>query len=179
MIIRTDYKKALIREIIIIALILAVFLVFFFLLRANIENESKTIGTLQEQRSLLIESTQGLSILKGQWDEARLYRDEVALLIPQRDDLVMFNNKLTELAAGDNVSFSFSFGNEDPGGSNGLGLIAFSATAEGNVEQLLSFLENLEDQFFSIRIDTLDVRDQERSDTLRLTMGGYVYFKKT
>lgn len=176
MIIRTDYKKALTRELIILGVVIAIFVTFFVLFRANINKEAESIANLQSQRSLLIQSTEGLSILKKQWDEARLYKDDVFLLVPSRDDLVTYNNRLKELAASDDVVFTFSFGNEEPG-TGSLDLIAFSATAEGRPGQLISFMEHLEEQFFSIRIDSLDMRNQERSDAMRLSFNGYVYFK--
>ncbi|GEM_PF-4406478 len=177
MIIRTDYKKALTRELIILGVVIIIFVTFFILFRANINKEAESIATLQSQRSLLIQSTEGLSILKKQWDQARLYKDDVFLLVPSKDDLVEYNNRLKEVAAGDDVVFTFSFGNEEPGAGGGLNLIAFSATAEGRPSQLISFMKHLEEQFFSIRIDSLDMRNQERSDVMRLSFNGYVYFK--
>ena len=158
----SEFKKDLLKNLGITLVILVVFVIFWILFRLNI---------------LLSQSSENLSLLIQDWEVAKNYRDQVSLLVPDKDDLVSLNKDFQIIAQKSGVNLNFSFGSESsPSTSRGLGMIGFSATVDGNESSLFAFFKEIEKSYYSMKINSLDITNTDGKGGLRMLLSGQIFF---
>ena len=173
---KSDFKKSLYLNIGVILGVIAVFVLFFILLQLNIEKQISLITDIRTKESSATQSAENLSVLVKEWATAKNYSQRVSLLVPLKDDLVSLKTDINDIARQSNVSLSFNFGSDTPPvGAGSLGAIAFSATVDGSSDGILSFLNNIESKYYSLRIDVLELNALSGS-LVRLTMTGQISY---
>lgn len=172
------FQKQLTVQAIIAGVAVVLFAVFFLLLRANIQHQGDIIESLKERRVTLSSASENLSLLLKDWDQAKLYRDDVNNLVPDKDSLVALSRDFQSLASSRDVSLTFSFGKEqNPSGAGSLGSIEFTSTLTGSANNVLAFLEAVEQEYYSMRIDNLDFsRNTGSGGDTKVFMKGIIFF---
>lgn len=172
----SDFKKNLYTNIGAIVAIVAVFVLFSILLRLNINHQISVINDIKTKRGFVSDSSSNLSLLVKQWNFVKDYVQQVSSLVPSKDSLVTFSKDINAIAQKKGVSLTFNFGTESGAATSGtLGSISFSATADGSANNLLAFLQDVENKYYSLKINVLEMSKQ--SDIIsRLSIGGQVFY---
>lgn len=174
----SDYKKNLFINIGIILAAIAVFVSFFILLRLNILHQVEIINDIKSKRAFVSESAENLSSLIKDWAIVKNYSQRVSLLVPSKDDLVTLSKDMNAIARQDNVSLSFSFGAEsNPTGAGTFGSIAFSATADGSMDQILSFLKDVENKYYALKVNILEL-NHPSAELVRVSLNGQIFYEQ-
>lgn len=171
-----EFKKHLIRDSIIFAILIGLFVAFFYLFRLNIDHTIANIAGLKNQKSFFSQSAQDLSVLIKEWEIAREYKEEVAALVPTKDSLVALSKDFQAIAKTYDVSLDFSFGTETNPQSQGLGSITFSAVAGGTVQDVLDFFEGIENKYYAMRIEAVDITASNKGESSRVAFNGKMFF---
>ena len=111
------------------------------------------------------------------WEIARPYRSAVDELVPHKDDLVALSKDMEAIAKESGVSLSFGFQEEqNPKQVGGLGTIGFVATLDGSASDIIVFLQRMEDEYLSMKIDVLDFSLHEGTGATKVFMRGEIFF---
>jgi hypothetical protein len=178
----SDFKKHVLRSGIIIVVMLVLFGGFIFLFHANIAHQLVFIQELSTQRNLYLQSSQGLAVLTKDWNTAQLYKNQVQMLIPKKDDIVLLSKELQARALKKNISLTFSFnaaGEVETGSDKSkVGSIGFSSTLEGNNQDILTFLDEIERSYYALQIQSFDLMAGVGNNTSlsRFFVTGKVFF---
>lgn len=176
----SEFKKNILRSGGIIGIIIVLFAIFFLLFRANILHQLDVIKELAERRNTYSHSSQGLAVLIKDWDVAQQYKDRLQLLVPKKDDIVLLSKELQARAQKDRVSIVFSFNAESetklPQGD--IGSIGFTATIEGAIKDILLFLNEIEESYYALQIQTFDLSTgiTNNASLSRFFITGKVFF---
>ncbi len=175
-----EFKKTILRNGIIVGAIVVIFAIFFVLFRANISHQLEVIKDLAGRRNTYTQSSQGLAVLIKDWNVAQQYKDRLQLLVPKKDDIVLLSKELQARAQKDRVSIVFSFNAESeaklPQGD--IGSIGFTATIEGAVQDILSFLHEIEESYYALQVQTFDLTTgiTNNASLSRFFITGKVFF---
>ncbi len=172
----SDFKKQLIRQGIIIGALILLFGVFAYLLRANISHQSDVIGGLKEQRAQASQSSKNLANLITDWGTVQPYQSTVATLVPTKDTVVLFSKNLQTLAQQQQLNLNFSFQNDTSGSGSQVSSVQYTATIEGDMAHIFSFLQSVQDQYFAFRIASLDITNENKGNNVRVFFTGSVYY---
>jgi hypothetical protein len=172
----SDFKKNFYINISVIVAMIVVFVSFSVLLRLSINHQISVTNDIKTKRGFVTDSSLNLSLLVKQWNFVKDYTQQVSSLVPSKDNLVTFSKDINAIAQKNGVSLTFNFGTEGGTATTGvLGSISFSATADGPVNGILSFLRDVEGKYYSFKINILDM--SKRSDTMsRLSISGQVFY---
>jgi len=171
-----EFKKHLFRDSVVSLILVGLFVAFFYLFRLNIDHTIENIAGLKNQKSFFSQSAQDLSVLIGEWEIAKVYKDEVAALVPTKDSLVALSKDFQAIAKTYDVSLDFSFGTETNAQSQGLGSITFSAVASGAIQDVLDFFEGIENKYYAMRIEAVDITASNRGESSRVAFNGKMFF---
>lgn len=172
----SDFRKSLYINIGIIAIVTAVFTGFFILLSLNIGHQTNIIDDIKSRRTNISQLSDNLSSLVKEWALAKDYDQQVESLVPSKDSLVTFSKNINAIAQKDGVSLSFSFGNEtDPTSAGTLGSIGLSAVIDGPVSNIVKFLTDLENKYYSLEINTLEMTSPSAA-IASLSINGQLFF---
>jgi len=170
-----SFKKQLIRDSVILGVLIVLFFVFSYLFRLNIEHKVSIISDLKNQKAILSQSSQNLSLLIKDWDIAKNYKDAVRELVPRKDELVALSKDLQVVAARNNVTLDFSFGKEsNPPGGTSLGSIGFNASVRGSAQNIITFLEDLENTYYAMKIGSVEI--VESGGGSQASLSGQMFF---
>ena len=172
-----NFKKQLIIQSAIVVVILALFITFFSLFKANISHEATIIQQLDQRKATLSDAANSLALLIQDRHVAQPYEEAVKNLIPTKDSLVSFSKDVDAIAASHSVSLGFSFGDEKNAASkNDVGSISFTATLNGRIGDITQFLSELEKDYYSMNITTLDMSRNESGDSTKVLLKGVIYY---
>jgi hypothetical protein len=172
----SDFKKNLYLNIGLIVGFVIIFGVFYFLLRANIDHQVSVINDIKSKRNFVSQSAQNLALLVKDAPIAQQYAKKISSLVPTHDYLISsFSSDISNFAKRNNVSLSFVFGNETPSSGSSLGFISFSATMDGSWESIVNFLNDLENRYYSIKINSMDV-NKVSDNQIRVSTSGHISF---
>jgi hypothetical protein len=173
----SDYKKSFYINIGVILTVVALFVLFFILLRLNILREASIISDIKLKKAFVSESAENLSSLVKDWAIVKNYSQQVSLLVPSKDDLVALSKDINAIARQDNVSLSFNFGSEsNPTGAGALGSISFTATADGSMANVLAFLKDIENKYYALKANVLEL-SRPSSGLTRLSLNGQIFYE--
>jgi len=175
----SDFRKQIMSIGIAIGIISVIFWGFTFLLRANLSHQLVLISDLAQKRETYVASSQGLSVLLKDWSVAQQYAQRVQNLVPKKDDLVLLSKQLESRARQKQISFSFSFNSEgeEKTQHQDVGSIGFSTTMEGSIQNILSFLQDLEKTYYALQIKSFDIsHNQSNPSLVRCFITGRAFF---
>jgi hypothetical protein len=172
-----DFKEQLIRNLIILAGAILLFVIFFYLIRLNIIHESDAINSLRSKKMSLLNTTEELSYLVKEQQVAQKYQTSVSDLIPTRDNLVILSKDLQKLAKSRNLIFDFNYGKERDAQAQGLNSISFSFSLEGSIGTINEFLKDIESKYFSIKISNLNIESSDKFGNKVSVSGDILFFE--
>lgn len=177
----TEFKKNILRVGGTVGVIIILFATFILLFRANISHQLQVIKDLAGRRNLYSQSSQGLAELMKDWSIAQQYKDRVQLLVPKKDDIVLLSKELQARAQKDRVSIVFSFNAESEAKVSSQGdisSIGFTATIEGAINDILSFLNEIEASYYALQIQTFDLNTgvANNASLSRFFITGKIFF---
>lgn len=172
-----SFKQRLIFQIVLIVLVLAVFITFLLLFRANINHQLSIIEDIKSEIFQSSNSVENLSMLIGDWKVVKDYRDAIGSLVPHKDDFVSLPKDIEVMANANNVSTSFSFESEDPSSKNKeLKSIGFTLNIRGESNDVISFLEKIENKYHSINISILDYSFDRANGNAKIFAKGILFY---
>ncbi len=172
-----SFKQRLIFQVFLVVLVLVVFITFLLLFRANINHQLSIIENIKSEIFQSSNSVENLSLLIGDWKKVKDYRDEVESLVPHKDDFVSLPKDIESMAKENNVSASFSFEDEDPSSKNKeLKSIGFTINMRGRSNDVISFLEKIENKYHSINISILDYSFDRTNGNTKIFAKGILFY---
>lgn len=171
-----EFKKHLIRNIILCVVLIGLFITFSYLFRLNVDHTIANILDLKEKKNFFSQSAQELSVLIEEWEAAKPYQNQVASLVPQKDSLVALSKDFQALAKKNDVTLDFSFGTETNPQSKGLGSISFTAVASGSVEEIFNFFQDIETTYYALKIGSVDLTASQEGKNARASFSGQIFF---
>ena len=176
----TEFKKNILRVGGTVGIVIILFTTFILLFRANISHQLEVVKDLAGRRNLYSQSSQGLAGLMKDWSIAQQYKDRVQLLVPKKDDIVLLSKELQARAQKDRVSIVFSFNaeSETKVSQGDISSIGFTATVEGAVNDILSFLNEIEESYYALQIQTFDLNTgvANNASLSRFFITGKIFF---
>jgi hypothetical protein len=167
-----EFKKKLIVQLTVGAVILGVVGAFVVLFEMNISNQADALVRLKEQRALLYNSSQNIAQLVQGAKQAREYETAISALVPTKDQVLLTQKNLQDLGTSQGVAVNISFDQESVADDLGMKSIPFTATAEGSFSNILNFLRALEKKYPYIGLTSIDVTTQNS----RVTFLGKMLF---
>lgn len=155
-----EFKKKLIIQLVIAAVIVGVVAVFVVLFELTISKQVDALVSSKKQRAVLYDSSQNLAQLLQDAKTARGYETAVSQLVPTQNQVLMVQKNLQDLGSSQGVSVNITFGQETASDASGMQSISFTATAEGPSSGVLNFLRMLQAQYPYITIAALDMTTQ-------------------
>lgn len=139
----------------ILAVILVVFIVAVLILNNNIGKSSVKIKTLREDIQKLTWTSEALSILVRDYQMLSPHLEAIRNLIPDRDRVINFNQKLSELAQSNQLEFNFVF--QEEGMQPQSTFVPFVLTLKGTLSSFINFIEGLKTLPYFVDLDSFDL----------------------
>lgn len=144
-------------NLIVIGAVLVVTITSLLLLRRDI---SSRVAAFTEERNKFIFRTEGIKSLASLREETvrgREYFNELASLLPKEEGLFALTRVLDRFAKARNVNLNFAFGSKNPASGNIAPSIAFRIIADGNYDNILKFLGDMENEKLLIKLNNIDI----------------------
>lgn len=153
----------------ILAAILVIFIVGVLILNKSITGNSVKIKTLREDIQKLTWTSEALSSLVRDYQLLNPHLEAIRNLIPDRDRVINFNQKLSELAQSNQLEFNFVF--QEEGMQPQATSVPFVLTLKGTLANFISFIEGLKTLPYFVDLDSFDLIG---SPSQNITSGGQV-----
>ena len=153
----------------ILAAILVIFIVGVLILNKSITGNSVKIKTLREDIQKLTWTSEALSSLVRDYQLLNPHLEAIRNLIPDRDRVINFNQKLSELAQSNQLEFNFVF--QEEGMQPQATSVPFVLTLKGTLANFISFIEGLKTLPYFVDLDNFDLIG---SPSQNITSGGQV-----
>lgn len=139
----------------ILAVILVVFIVAVLILNNSIGKSSVKIKTLREDIQKLTWTSEALSSLVRDYQMLSPHLEAIRNLIPDRDRVINFNQKLSELAQSNQLEFNFVF--QEEGMQPQAISVPFALTLRGTLSNFINFIEGLKTLPYFVDLDSFDL----------------------
>lgn len=132
---------------------------------------------------VLLHSEAGLSLaqrdelisLKKDSEMAAAYNLVIKNALPFKDDLFTFKTILEQLARKRSLHFGFTFGADVPGDEKNLGVVHFTISTDGNFNNNLNYLKDVENSGYILAIER--AKSLGGTDNANGRIDGRVYFQ--
>lgn len=144
-------------NLIVIGVVLVATVISLLLLRRDILGR---VTTFTEERNKFIFRTEGIKSLASLREETvrgREYFNSLASLLPKEEDLFSFTRALDRFAKARNVNLNFAFGTENPAVGSIAPSISFKIIVDGNYDNILKFLRDMEGEKLLIKLTNIDI----------------------
>lgn len=168
-----SFKAKLITNLAIALVLLSLFLLVIFLLGKNIENKVGVISETNRELASGFASLNELTRLRGLKAEADPHIARLNASILSKNDLFGLSADLRSIANSHNLEFSFDFKSE-PGETQGLARVPFDLNVQGNLADITSFIEELEETYSLMNLLSVDIL--RRGDGYSSTINGEIIF---
>jgi len=150
----------------------------FYFLAADISSRASVVSANRAQIAKQNNSLASFAEIKQDSDEASKYKAAMDKLLPAQDELINYPKWLQNVAATYNITADFSFtANTVPAAAASPGTVGFSLTVEGENNNLVSFLKNIESQApgFLLSFDSFNLT--KNGDDTKIVTGGNMFFR--
>ncbi len=172
-----NFKKRLINELVITLIIMIALIGGILFFKGSIETYAESITVARARLAHLSSGVLELSNLQSQYSQVANYFNVLNGIVPSYYDLINLNKDLQSLAAGQNLSYSFSFAGENPKSTNGFGSVNFNlSVSSANLDSLLSFLNSLQHFKYLSAVDGISFSPQA-DNTVTMSVRGRVFYK--
>lgn len=149
------FLKQLAIKIGILAVILVIFIIATVLLNKNITASSLRIRALRENIQKLTWTSEAFSSLMRDYQILSPHLEAIRNLIPDRDRVINFNQKLSELAQSNQLEFNFVF--QEEGAQPQATFVPFVLTLKGTLSNFIKFIEGLKTLPYFVDLDSFDL----------------------
>lgn len=146
------------------------------LVSGDTERRLAALQELRLERAARAQAIASLVRLKADAPLAQAYLPALRSLLPDQDQALAVQRELRDLARARGLSFTFSFGASAPATETAPGAIAFQFTAGGPFDDLIAFLEAIEQSDRLIAFTESDVSfSNDTADAVSATVRGRVF----
>lgn len=149
------FLKQLATKIGVLAVILVIFIIATVFLNKSITDNSVRIRTLRENIQKLTWTSEAFSSLMRDYQVLSPHLEAIRNLIPDRDRVINFNQKLSELAKSNQLEFNFVF--QEEGMQPQSTFVPFVLTLKGTLSNFINFLEGLKTLPYFVDLDSFDL----------------------
>ena len=112
--------------------------------------------------------------MRGEINKVQPYVFGIENLLPTKDQLINFSKEL-DIAAGQNkISITSSFSGEDAKPSGDLKSLGLTASAEGELNSLIAFLNSVENSQYVVKLENVDI--SERDKKFKMLFNGKIFY---
>lgn len=171
------FSKRLTNELVISLIIIAALIGGILFFKGNIDSYAANITVARAKLIRMSHDILEFSTLQSQYNQIAGYETVLANVVPTYYDLINLNKDLQSIAAGQNLSYSFSFAGENPKSSNGFGSINFNlSVGSTHLSNLLSFLNSLEHFKYLNAVDGVTFTPQG-DGSISMAVRGRVFYQ--
>ncbi len=151
----------------------------FFIIN-DLRAVGESIETEETALAAQVRIMQNLSTLKQESERADIVMNKLRNALPTRELLFVFSEDITRLARDNNLSPSFTFGEETVSDeANVPSKIVFTITVTGAKQSVLSFLNALENSRYFTRITRLEMfAHGDNIAVYQATLSGEIFFSQ-
>lgn len=167
-----NFKTRLSFQILLFLGILIIFGGALIFLGGDIKNTATKINSTKEDLDIKLMQLSDLARLR---EDVKLANARLPILqdvLPNKDELLSFPNRLNNIAGQNEVDINFEFGNEQENN------IDFNLIIEGDYGAISKFIEEIELTMPFINFSNLDLVQIGTSDTYRSTLKGIIFFSE-
>ncbi len=159
-----------------VAIVLFLIILLFFFGR-EIASLSKNIVESRQQIEKQNRDTALFFELRQNFETAKGYEKFLNQVLPQREEIFLFKEEVNKISVANNLEHSsFNFGSESLGPEDLFGKVKFVVYAEGEYQNILSFLKDLEKSRYFINLSNFDIIRRE-DGRFQGYFNGYVFFR--
>lgn len=160
-----DLLKKILRQAMWAIVFVAVSFAVCFYITGRINRISADVADKKDMLFLSQNSQEQFTLLKEDYQKISPYLERVNNIFPSSENLLPFISEMESLAAASGVSQSFKFESAglQPVPDLGLNKIAFNIMLNGNMPQLLAYLNSLEKAPYFLQIGSLSVTASQQS----------------
>jgi hypothetical protein len=156
-----SFKKRFLKQLLIALGVITVIAVIIIVLNIDINKRMTRIEARKRERAMQAEAILILSDLKKESERARAHYPVLESLLPTRDQLISFPRELEQLAKLHTIDLGFSFGSEAASTEDQPGVIRFTMSLGGTLDNLLNFLKAFESHKYFINLASVDLAKRE------------------
>ncbi|HDH07564.1 MAG TPA: hypothetical protein ENG89_00905 [Candidatus Moranbacteria bacterium] len=148
--------------------------VALFFLSSIVEDKAEQIRKAKEELSFRSQVSESIALLRNESGQVEPYLDDLENILITKDNLVNFSQDLKTIAQQNQISLNLSFGTETPKTKNELGKINFTITIDGDFDNLIKFLKDLENSKYFVKLDKLDLT--KKGGGLKIILKGVIFY---
>ncbi len=147
----------------IVTVVLIIFIVAILFLNKTIDASSVRIKALRDNIQKLTLTSEALSSLVRDYQLLSPHLEAIRNLIPDRDRVINFNQKLSELAKNNQLDFNFVF--QEEGAQPQSTFVPFVLTLKGTMPNFVNFVEGLKTLPYFVDLDSFDLTGSPSQET--------------
>jgi len=168
------FKKQLMTGIGIPLLVILVFLSGLLFFGLDISKQADNIKQTRDDLNLRLRTSESLGLLRNDLNQIKDYIPLMETVLPDRDKILSLPRNLTMIGRQNQVDVNLNLGSETPATENELGRIKLNSSISGQFNNLIAFLEAVEGNQLSIKIDSIDFVAQDQG-RFKGTLNGQIY----
>jgi len=168
------FKKQLMTGIGIPLLVILVFLSGLLFFGLDISKQVDNIKQTRDDLNLRLRTSESLGLLRNDLNQIKDYIPLMETVLPDRDKILSLPRNLTMIGRQNQVDVNLNLGSETPATENELGRIKLNSSISGQFNNLIAFLEAVEGNQLSIKIDSIDFVAQDQG-RFKGTLNGQIY----
>ncbi|MCP6720406.1 MAG: hypothetical protein KJI72_03775 [Patescibacteria group bacterium] len=150
------FRKRLTTELVVSLITIGVLVIGLLFFGFNVGKFTKKIVAARQELAERATSLQSLAILRSEYsNKGEPYLNVLYNIIPLKDELIDLSKDFQSLAASERLDYGFTFVGETPATPGNLGSVRFSLSLGGSLNQLIDFIENLQNFRYLINLENI------------------------
>ncbi|MEK7555539.1 MAG: type 4a pilus biogenesis protein PilO [Patescibacteria group bacterium] len=145
-----------------------------FFLNSEIQNKVKQITEAKKGLNFRSQLSESITLLRNESEQVEPYLNDLENILITKDKLVNFSQDIKTIGQQNQINLNFSFGAETPKTKDEPGKIGLIITADGNLNNLISFLRGLENSKYFVKLNKLDLTKQ--GDKFKGILNGEIFY---
>lgn len=170
------FRKKFVTELVISLITIGVLAVGLLFFGFNVSKFAKKIVAARQELVERSTSLQSLAILRSEYkNKGEPYLNVLYNIIPLKDELIDLSKDFQSLAANERLGYGFTFVGETPSTLSNLGSVRFNLNLSGSLDQLIDFIENLQNFRYLINLENISM--SRGASQISMDVKGSVFFR--
>ena len=156
--------------------VIAVLVAAIIFLGSDIEGRAQKVGLLRADLNFRTRAIKSIAELRSNYEKSKPYAGEIKNILPTQDQLVSFSRDINLIANQNKINLSLSLkgGGQPRTEAPTLQKNDFSVTAQGTLQNFISFLRAVKTSRYFTKMNSLDFSKQGEN-TFSIVINGQVF----
>ena len=170
-----DLKNNILRQSIISAVPIIIFIVIVFVLKSDIQSRGEKLISVKAQIDINTMAIGSLAALQVDAEKAKNYSSQIAGYLISEDQLINFSRDMGAIGQQNSMNFNVSYGaqtpitNTTPRGT----AVNLTSVSKAKMENFNNFLSLIENSYYFVKLNTLDINQD--AGQLNVNLSGQVF----